>query len=283
VAELTEVLGVGQPTVSRHLRRLADVGLVTARRTGTWAFYSLRAQANGDFTARLLTLLRDVLTEGADEDEAAVAAVLDRRRRTTSEFFRATARDWDRVRERLLGPQRHVRRLREIVGEGGTIVDLGTGTGLLLETLAPAADCLIGIDASQEMLDVARRRVRDHELPNTELRLGALEHLPLGDGEADLMVANMVLHHVADVPTVLREIRRGLASAGRLLIADLEEHDEESFWRDLGAQWPGFHPKELRGWLEAAGYESVRREELSPADEESARPAVILTEARRRD
>jgi DNA-binding transcriptional ArsR family regulator/precorrin-6B methylase 2 len=287
VAELTEMLGIGQSTVSRHLRLLADAGLVEVRRTGTWAFYSLRSALPDGFTGQLLEVLAGVLPQCGDGDQESVREALARRRRTTSAFFRTAAREWDHVRERALGPPAHLDRLFALVGRGGTVVDLGTGTGVLLEGLSPLADSVIGIDASPEMLEVAGRRVRENHLENTQLRLGALEHLPLGDGEADTTVANMVLHHVADVPAVLRDIQRVLAPQGRIVIADLTEHGEESFWQTLGAQWPGFRAEELREWLAAAGFVRIQCEELpAPASPNGAvrngpRPAVLLVEATR--
>jgi ArsR family transcriptional regulator len=278
VAELTEILGLGQSTVSRHLRILSDAGLVSVRRSGTWAYYSLQAPESNGFSTRLLSLLIEELSSVENGDGARIERVLARRRHATSVFFRDAARDWDRRRDATLGPPTHTERMLELVGEGGTVVDLGTGTGVLLQSLARAADRVIGVDASPEMLEHARRRVRQGDLPNTELRLGAFEHLPLSDGEADAMVANLVLHHVADVPQVLREIRRGLAEGGRLLIAELEEHDHETFWLSLGAQWPGFRPEEIRGWLDAAGFDEVRCER-GRREPEGDRPGVFLMEA----
>ena len=138
---------------------------------------------------------------------------------------------------------------------------------------------MIGVDASPEMLDVARLRVEEALLPNTELRLGTLEHLPLGDGEADTMVANMVLHHVADVPPVLREIRRALSPGGRLLIADLQEHTDEAFWSALGAQWPGFRLGDLQTWLAQAGFGEIRFD-TGPFPDAADRPPLFVAEAR---
>jgi DNA-binding transcriptional ArsR family regulator len=281
VAELTDILGVGQSTVSRHLRILSDAGLVAVRRAGTWAWYSLPAPTGGEFPGGLLRLLADE-GEGSNGDAAAVERVLARRRRTTSEFFRRTAPDWDRMRETMLGPAVHLDRLLARLGAPHTAVDLGTGTGLLLERMARSAGAVIGVDASAEMLDVAGRRIEEAHLTNTELRLGTLEHLPLRDGEADAMVANMVLHHVADVPRVLREIRRGLAPGGRLLVADLEEHPDEAFWRGLGAQWPGFRRGDVRRWLEEAGFTEIgfdRADDSGPAAAD--RPTLFLAEAKR--
>jgi ArsR family transcriptional regulator len=283
VAELTEILGLGQSTVSRHLRLLAEAGLVDVRRSGTWAFYSRRvpaaagARAADTFPPQLLALL-DASWDDAGPDAASVERVLRKRRRATSVFFRDAAADWDRLRDRTLGPPQHVDRLLELVGDGGTVVDLGTGTGVLLPRLAPSSGRLIGIDASPEMLELAQRRVEEAALPRTDLRLGRLEHLPLSDGEADTMVANLVLHHVADPREVLREIRRGLVEGGRLLIADLEERDDEAFWNALGARWPGFRPQEVEEWLEAAGFRSVRTE-MNAGESNGERPGVFLIAA----
>ncbi|MGQ0720709.1 MAG: ArsR/SmtB family transcription factor [Candidatus Eiseniibacteriota bacterium] len=280
VAELTEILGIGQSTVSKHLRVLADAGLVAVRRAGTWSFCSLPGDGASGFDAELLALIGSAAGNGGGADAAAVERVLTRRRSTTSEFFRKTAGRWDRVRDEVLGPPAHLDRLVHLAGTPGTVVDLGTGTGVLLPRLAKSSRRVIGVDASPEMLDEARRRADEGGLENADLRLGALEHLPLSDGEADTMVANLVLHHVADPPAVLREIRRGLAPDGRLIIAELGEHADEAFWRSLGARWPGFRPADLGGWLEAAGFSAVRTEKHGA---NGGRPTVFLMEARRND
>lgn len=284
VAELTEVLGIGQSTVSKHLRVLAEAGLVTVRRSGTWGFYSLSPRDGAHFDARLLDLLGDALEDGADDDAAAVERVLARHRRTRSEFFRDAASRWDHVRDEALGPPAHLDRLVELAGRGGTVVDLGTGTGVLLERLARTSRRVIGVDASPEMLEEAARRASDAAVV-ADLRLGTLEHLPLSDGEADTMVANLVLHHVAQPPAVFREIRRGLVPGGRLVIAELEEHEDPSFWMGLGARWPGFRPGEMEDWLKTAGFRGIRTELPSSANGhgQERRPRVFLVEARRED
>jgi ArsR family transcriptional regulator len=265
--------------ILRSLKAVADPNRIRILRV----LYSIRSSGQEAFAPRLLTLLEDVLEGREDPDRFAVEKVLARRRRATSEFFRRTAPIWDTLREGAMGGPLPVDRLVDRIEGGGTVVDLGTGTGVLLQSLGPDVHRVIGIDASPEMLEIARSRTND--VANAELRLGTFEHLPLSDGEANTMVANMVLHHVADPPGVFREIRRGLAPGGRLLIADLEEHDEESFWKALGARWPGFRPEDVREWLEAAGFEVIECEEL-PLDGSArgmARPPAFLMEARRCD
>jgi ArsR family transcriptional regulator len=258
---------------------------VTVRRAGTWGFYGLTPGDGHAFDGRLQELLGEALDDAGDDEAAAVERVLARHRRSRSEFFREAASRWDHVRDAALGPPAHLDRLVELAGRGGTVVDLGTGTGVLLQRLANASKRVIGIDASPEMLEEATRRAEQEQVA-ADLRLGALEHLPLSDGEADTMVANLVLHHVAEPAAVFREIRRGLAPGGRLVIAELEEHDDPSFWRGLGARWPGFRPDEMQDWLKAAGYRGVRTELSAPATgdlETERKPRVFLVEARRSD
>jgi DNA-binding transcriptional ArsR family regulator len=262
VNELTDILGARQSTVSRHLRLLSEANLVTCRRSKTWAYYSLSQQDGKRFPARLLELLAGEWESSANPDEAGIEAVLARRRRATSEFFRKSAGKWDGLRDRMLGSSSHLEHIVEGIAPDSVVVDLGTGTGVLLERLSSRARKLIGIDSSPEMLEIARRRARESGLGNTELRLGALEHLPLSDQEATAMVANLVLHHVANIPEVLREIRRGLSPGGRLVIVELTEGGNESFWQSIGAQWPGFRPADLRQKLESSGFLVEREETL---------------------
>ncbi|MEZ5064727.1 MAG: metalloregulator ArsR/SmtB family transcription factor [bacterium] len=278
VAELTEILGAGQSSVSRHLRILADAELVQVRRVGTWSWYSLREGSDeGAPAARVLSILEAL--PGLNGDAEAVDRVLAKRRHATSEFFRRTAPVWDTVRERHLGPAEHLEPLLDAIGRGRVVADLGTGTGVLLARLASTFDQVIGIDASPEMLEEARRRLDDTGSGPAELRLGRLEHLPLADGEADVMVANLVLHHVADPAGVLREIRRGLASRGRLVIADLEEYADDSLRSALGAQWPGFRPDDVTTWLRAAGFTPRRSERITRPNGAEPGPAIHLWEA----
>jgi ArsR family transcriptional regulator len=293
VNELAEILELGQSTISRHLRLLLDANLVTCRRSRTWAYYSLPTADGKVFPARILELLTGEWKESPNPDQAGIESALAKRRRTTSDFFRRSAGHWDRLRDEALGPPAHLDRLLEILGErASTVVDLGTGTGVLLEKLADRAGRLIGIDSSPEMLEIARRRAREANIANAQLRLGALEHLPLGNGEADVMIANLVLHHVADVSEVLGEIQRGLAPGGRLLVVELTEGGDASFWESIGAMWPGFRPDDLHAKIESAGFRAIRTEDLgAPTQTHGATngnsngepPGIFLLEAVRID
>ncbi len=284
VNELVSVLDMGQSRVSRHLRILLDAGLVEARREGVWVYYRLSDRwrqsgrsRNGNSNLRYLRVLARELHHG--RDGRAVDACLQKRREKASQFFKGVAADWDRQRDSVQGRPEHLDRLAESLGSTGTVVDLGTGTGILLSRLSRRAETVIGIDVSNEMLQVARRNVEAQGLNNVDLRLGAVEHLPVADHQADAMVANMVLHHVANPADALREVHRGLRPEGLFLLANLATHSEENYREKLGHLWLGFERQEIEAWLEEANFEL---KEFTQLPEEENRPAVILAKARTR-
>lgn len=284
VNELVRILGMGQSRVSRHLKILSDAELVDARRDGVWVYYRLselwkgRGSLRGRPHLRYLRVLARELPRGRDRQ--AIQGCLRARRERASRFFKGVAPEWDRQRDRVQGRPQHLDDLARDLGRAGTVVDLGTGTGVLLSRLSPRARHVIGVDASSEMLDVARRNVEADGLANVELRLGTLEHLPLADHQADAMVANMVLHHVANPAEVLREVRRGLKPGGLFLLADLAPHAEESYREELGALWLGFERREIEGWLEEADLELTDFREIPHPE---GGPAVIVVTARARE
>lgn len=281
VNELVGILGMGQSRVSRHLRILLDAGLVQARREGTWVYYLLseRWQGEGPDGDRLLAELATQLVDALVAERAAIDACFAARRDKAEQFFSDVAAGWDQRRDEIQGPPEYLDRLIGFVGHPGTAVDLGTGTGVLLSRLSPRADRVIGIDASADMLKVARENVHSWGLGNVEFRLGAVEHLPLPDGEADTMVANMVLHHVVQPGQALKEVCRSLASNGRLLVADFSSHENEEYREKLGDLWLGFENEEFEGWLKSADLEIQKYEHL-PAEKD--RPAIFLAVAGKR-
>jgi ArsR family transcriptional regulator len=292
VNELVGILDLGQSRASRHLKILLDAGLVSARREGSWVYYTLSDRWSGSARTdsepgRFLRILAKELdgTNGASasaaaRDRLAVERCLGERRRSAETFFRDVANDWDSRRDQFQGPSDHLNQLvSSLQTTEGTIVDLGTGTGVLLERLSSRAERVIGVDAAAEMLDVARANVASSGIDNVDLRLGTLEHLPLPDGEADVMVANMVLHHVAHPPDAIREIHRGLREGGRVLVADFLAHGEESYRERLGDLWLGFEPRDIERWLDEGEFDIEDSAEMPEAEN---RPGVLLVEARKR-
>ena len=170
----------------------------------------------------------------------------------------------------LLPMPEYLPRLLALVPTGGTVVEIGVGTGALLTELAAKASRVIGVDHSPAMLEEARRRVTEHSVSGIELRLGEMTHLPLPDASASCALLNMVLHHAADPPAVLTEIRRVLAPDGMLLIADLARHEREAVREQLADQWLGFDEAELAGWLKGAGFGTVVCERIEGTTGQSA-------------
>jgi ArsR family transcriptional regulator len=278
VTELAFVLQAPQPSVSRHLKTLAGEGWVEARVEGRNRHYRLAPDLDGPARDLWRIVREQVGGEGvyaADMERARV--VLERRRLRSEEFFARAAERWDEVREELFGPTANLVPLLGLIRSEWTVADLGVGTGTLAETLAPFAGRVIGVDRSEQMLAAASLRLA--RVTNVELRRGELERLPLADGEVDLAVLALVLHHVVDPPKVLTEVRRALRPGGRLLLLDMRLHDRGPLYAEtMGHVWPGFDPEHVRGWMSAAGFSEARAIPLPPARDANG-PLLFLASA----
>jgi ubiquinone/menaquinone biosynthesis C-methylase UbiE len=262
VQELTRIMGMGQSKVSWHLKILTDAALLTVKRQGTWSYYRI-----GE-TNRFFSAIREAV-EGElvqlpehSADLAAVAAVLEDRRRKSQEFFDLHARQWDELSRTLLPVPDYRDRLLAAVPAGVKLLEIGVGTGALLVELAGRARDLVGVDHSPAMLEEARRRLLRSGISGIDLRLGEMAHLPLPDRSVECVIANMVLHHAADPLAVINEAGRVLAAGGLLLIADLARHEREAARDQLADQWLGFGEEELAGWLKSAGFADVAFERI---------------------
>lgn len=258
VSELCAILQLPQSTVSRHLKTLADANWIVSRREGTSRYYTLSLDERDAPTRRLWSLLREQVgaTAGADQDAWRLKGVLARRRSKSEEFFESTAGHWDKLREDLFGAASHLQALPALLDERWVVGDLGCGTGHVASALALFVARVIAVDRSGEMLQAARRRLRD--MPNVEVKRGELESLPIADEELDAATLLLVLHHVADPAGALSEAARVLKPGGRLLIADMLPHDREEYRQQMGHVWLGFSDDHLRGLLVGAGFERIR-------------------------
>lgn len=249
VNELVAVLDMGQSRVSRHLRILAESGLVQWRRDGLWVFY----RATAEPTHTLVALLKDILAP----DEADTARLDGIRRASEQErtrLFDNLAPQWDEARREIIEKFPLEEEITARVPEG-VIADLGCGNGVLLSHLVSAERQLIGVDQSAQMLEEARHRFGTAK---ADLRLGALPHLPMKENEADAVVLSLVLHHLADPEQVFPEVQRVLKRHGQLIITDLLRHDREDFRSRFGHRWLGFDPEEIRQSLEAMDFADIQ-------------------------
>lgn len=263
VNELVTLLGMGQSRVSRHLKILAEAGLLRARRDGLWVFYAAVESGRGrEFLDSVLAFAGD---EGrADLDMA--DRIIEERARKTRQFFNAIAEDWDKLNSEVLGefslPDAVRRAASSVPGGCGTAVDLGCGTGEVLDRLRGVCREVIGVDGSPRMLELARRRFgqefgNDPDSAGISLRIGELDHLPLRDGEADFACINLVLHHLSRPGDALQEICRVLRPGGMVLVTDFDRHQVETMRAVYGDRWLGFPREHLAALLAAAGLEPV--------------------------
>lgn len=274
VTELCAVLQLPQSTVSRHLKTLADGGWVTSRREGTSRYYAAVEPAQGA-ARRLWGLLREQVTatSAADQDARRAKSVVARRQTASQQFFESAAGRWEDLREDLFGRTLHLQAIAGLLDPGSVVGDLGCGTGQLAAALAPFLARVIAVDRSGDMLQAARRRLRDW--PNVEVRRGELESLPLEDGSIDAATLVLVLHHVAAPAAVLSEAARALRPGGRVLIADMLPHDREQYRTQFGHVWLGFGEEQIRRLLAGAGFDSIRWVPLG-ADPDARGPALFV-------
>ena len=278
VSELCTVLQLPQSTVSRHLKTLADASWVVSRRDGTSRYYTLSLDERGAHARRLWSLLREQVsvTPGADQDARRLKNVLARRQSKSQEFFETTAGQWDKLRADLFGPASHLQALLALINERWTVGDLGCGTGQVASAIAPFVARVIAVDRSGEMLQAARRRLRD--LAGVEVRRGELEALPIAADDLDAATLLLVLHHLPDPAAALSEARRVLKPGGRLVIVDMLAHDREEYRQQMGHVWLGFSEEHTRRLLTASGFDSVRIVPL-PVSAAAKGPALFVASA----
>jgi ubiquinone/menaquinone biosynthesis C-methylase UbiE/DNA-binding transcriptional ArsR family regulator len=272
VAELQEILGMGQSRISSQLALLRQAGFVSDRREGKKAFYSLRSSLE----PRQLTLLRAACDAVADlpasvEDRTNLDRTLLKRRQHSEQYFNLIAgklgknycpgRSWEALGHLAL-------RLVPAI----TVADLGAGEGLVSQLLARRAERVWCIDNSPKMVEVGSELAKKNGLANLAYKLGDIEQVPLPDKSVDLAILSQALHHAAHPQTAVNEAWRILRPGGQLLVLDLKEHAFEKA-RDLyGDLWLGFKESALHGFLKNAGFQKVdvtlvSREEKEPGFE----------------
>ncbi|MBW6531460.1 ArsR/SmtB family transcription factor [Sphingomonas citri] len=262
VGELAQVLGQSQPRVSRHVKILCDAGLAERRKEGSWVFVALGDRAR---LAPVLAALDSLgVTEEAAADLARLAAVRADRAAAAAGWFEANAAEWDAIRSLHVAEEQVEAAMRDVLADAplGRLIDIGTGTGRMIELFAPAATHALGIDKSSEMLRLARAKLGEQGLANAELRQADLYALPLGDGAADVAILHHVLHFAQQPGAAIAEAARVLATGGRLLIADFAPHDREELRARDAHTRLGFADAQIERWFAAAGLLPARTETL---------------------
>jgi ubiquinone/menaquinone biosynthesis C-methylase UbiE/DNA-binding transcriptional ArsR family regulator len=277
VKDLTEILGQSQPRVSRHLKLLADAGLVTRNAEGAWAYYGLAEGGPGAELAHWLIARLDPADADRARDGARLEWVRAAQQRQAAEYFAKVAESWDELRN-LHVPESAVEAV--IVAAIGSrqvdmLFDLGTGTGRMLELLNGHYRRAIGIDQSREMIAVARAKLAAASIGNAQVRLGDIANLDPAIGRADLIILHQVLHYFDDPGRLLGEVRKVLRPGGELLIVDFAPHELEFLRTHHAHRRLGLSDTQMQAWARANRL-TVEAAEVFPNTDEREGLTVCL-------
>ena len=280
VSELAQILGQSQPRVSRHLKLLCDAGLLDRFREGSWVFYRL---SSGTAVSALMRHLVEACGE-ADRtialDLQRLAAIKRQRAEIAAAYFRENAARWDHIRSLYVDEREVEAALDEIIAaaQPHDLLDIGTGTGRMLEILGPYVGRALGIDQSREMLALARVNLERAGLANGTVRLGDMYQLPLPDAAFDAIVIHQVLHYAERPADAIAEAARVLRSEGILIVVDFAPHTLEFLREEQAHRRLGFADREVADWCRAAGLDPA------PARHLAGDPlTVVIWTAYRRD
>jgi ArsR family transcriptional regulator len=264
VGELAQVLGQSQPRVSRHLKILAEVGLLQRRKEGSWVFLTLASEERTDPVFALLESAADDEIRAAFAGDAArLEAVRAERAEAAARYFAAHASIWDQIRSLHVAESEVERAIGKALGRDalGTLVDIGTGTGRMIELFGPLAKQAIGIDRSSEMLRLARAKLEAAGI-HSSLRQGDMYALPLLEGSADCVILHQVLHYAHSPAAAVDEAARVLAPGGTLLVVDFAAHDREELRERDAHTRLGFEDQVMADWFKAARLKTDHVEHL---------------------
>jgi ubiquinone/menaquinone biosynthesis C-methylase UbiE len=277
VKDLTQILGQSQPRISRHLKLMAEAGLIGRFREGSWVFFRLADSGKEAPLAASIVASLDAADPVFARDHARADAVNKAREEAAQSYFKEHAGEWDRIRALHVAEKDVEAAMGEALGEGpfALVVDLGTGTGRMLELFAPRAGRALGFDVSHDMLAYARMKLDRAGLAHAQARHGDLYNVPLGDGTADAVILHQVLHFLDDPAAAIAEAARLLQPGGRLLVVDFAPHELEFLREQSAHRRLGFAPGQIKRWLQAAGLKVERQRDLAPGDTVGAEKLTV--------
>ncbi|HEY0292532.1 MAG TPA: metalloregulator ArsR/SmtB family transcription factor [Hansschlegelia sp.] len=282
VSDLTEILGQSQPRISRHLKLLVEAGLVERHREGAWAFFGLAEPSSGSSALRMALAYLDRSDSTLTRDRERLAEVRAAHHAAAANYFSANAARWDGVRSLHVAEAAVEKAVLDAVGHGRieTALDLGTGTGRMLELISRHVGRAVGVDSNRDMLALARANLVRAGVSNAQVRQGDIFSLPVPGNAFDLVIVHQVLHFLDDGARAVREAARTLRAGGRLLIVDFAPHGIEALRESHAHRRLGFAPETIGAWLEAAGLDLVSHVDLPPPDGAADKLTVSLWLAR---
>jgi ubiquinone/menaquinone biosynthesis C-methylase UbiE/DNA-binding transcriptional ArsR family regulator len=266
VSDLTDILKQSQPRISRHLKLLNDAGLIERFREGTWAFFRLAENGPAAAVARTLLSQLDTADRVIARDRERLASVRAQRAAAAQSYFRRHAAQWDRIRKLHVTDAAVEDAMRAALAEQPfrSLLDLGTGTGRILEMFGPQLERGLGVDLSLDMLLIARDRLERAGLRHCSVRQADIYDLPLADASFEAVVIHQVLHFLDDGGRAVKEAARVLRPGGSLLMVDFAPHELEFLREQYAHRRLGFAPEVVTQWLTAAGLEPTLHKSLPP-------------------
>jgi ubiquinone/menaquinone biosynthesis C-methylase UbiE len=277
VSDLTEILRQSQPRISRHLKLLSEANLIERHREA-WAFFRLAETGDAAQVVRMLVAQLDPSDPIVARDRERLAAVREARAEAAQNYFREHAAEWDRIRKLHAADEAVEQAIVRALGDRPfrSLLDLGTGTGRMLELFGSQIERGLGIDMSLDMLLLARARLERAGLRHCSVRQGDIYDLSVPRGSFDVIIIHQVLHYLDDGARAIREAARVLAPGGRLLIVDFAPHELEFLREEHAHRRLGFAPETISQWLAAAGLDLTMHKSIAPERGTEGKIAVSL-------
>jgi ubiquinone/menaquinone biosynthesis C-methylase UbiE/DNA-binding transcriptional ArsR family regulator len=283
VSDLTEILRQSQPRISRHLKLLAEAGLVARFREGAWAFFRLAEQGQAALAIRSLLTRLDADDPVIARDRERLGEVRAARAAAAQAYFKAHAAEWDRIRRLHAADEAVEAEILAALSDRPfrSLLDLGTGTGRMLELLCPQIERGLGIDFSLDMLALARARLDRAGLRHCSVRQGDIYDLPLPRDSFDVVIIHQVLHFLDDGARAIREAARVLRPQGRLVVVDFAPHDLEFLRGEHAHLRLGFGAETVTQWMEQADLDVIAHRNLAPGEDGKIAVSLWLARDRR--
>jgi ArsR family transcriptional regulator len=266
VKDLTRILNQSQPRISRHLKLLAEAGLIERAPEGSWVYFRLAEAGPGREVAEQVLHFVDLTDAVIVRDRTRAQGVQEERQAAAQSYFRTHAADWDKIRALHVAEAEVETAVSDALGPGpfDLLVDLGTGTGRMLELLAGRFRRGLGLDLNPAMLAYARAKLERAGVALAQVRQGNIYDLPLADRSADAVLMHQVLHFLSDPQRAVREAARVLAPGGRLLIVDFAPHELEFLREEYAHERLGFAGPLIGQWFADCGVSLIETRELAP-------------------
>ena len=266
VKDFTTVLGQSQPRISRHLKLLAEARLIQRFPEGAWVYYRL---ADSGPQAALVHGILGLVDKQETEfvrDRERLAVVKQEHALQASAYFARNAQEWDRIRSLHVAERDVEAAISDLLGEDhiDAFLDVGTGTGRMLEVFRDQYRRGVGVDLSSQMLSIARANLNESSIRHAQVRQGDIYSLPVTPGTFDVVAIHQVLHYLEDPARAVAEAARALRPGGRLLVVDFAPHDLEFLREEHAHRRLGFDHAQVDRWLSSVGLETQIVRDLKP-------------------